>query len=77
MAIADRAGWGGVHNRSADLVRALDHRLARADDCGRVDGCGAMVLTRRPAGHGPAIGVFLFVLTYKLGDASMGPMVVP
>jgi MFS transporter, PAT family, beta-lactamase induction signal transducer AmpG len=79
VAIADYAGWPFVFATAAMTSVLLAAAAARAP---------AMVVESGPRPHWlesfqewltrpGATFVFLFVLTYKLGDASMGPMVKP
>jgi MFS transporter, PAT family, beta-lactamase induction signal transducer AmpG len=79
LALADRAGWTVVFGAAAAIAAVLAVTLAAtppisAESAPRSPWLPALAdWLRRPG----AIFVFLFVLTYKLGDASMGPMVKP
>jgi len=79
LALADRAGWTIVFGAAAGIAALLAVALSAtpaiaAESAPRPPWLPALAdWLRRPG----AIFVFLFVLTYKLGDASMGPMVKP
>ena len=79
VAVADRAGWGAVFTTAALILFALGTVVSQAPMIAVESTAPPPWLPTfrawltRPG----AIGVFLFVLTYKLGDASMGPMVKP
>ena len=79
VALAEYAGWRAVFTAAAGVLIVLALVISRtpviAVETGPRQQWLASFLSwlRRPG----AIFVFLFVLTYKLGDASMGPMVKP
>jgi len=79
VALAEYAGWAAVFTAAAGVLIVLALVISRtpviAVETGPRQQWLASFLSwlRRPG----AIFVFLFVLTYKLGDASMGPMVKP
>lgn len=79
LALADRAGWTVVFVAAAAIAAILALALSAmptitVETASRPAWLPALVDWLRTPG---AIFVFLFVLTYKLGDASMGPMVKP
>ena len=81
VALAAWAGWRAVFWTTALALVVLAVLAARSPRVGRVAAPGARqawlaplwAWLRRPG----APIVFLFVLTYKLGDASIGPMIKP
>jgi len=79
VALADGAGWGAVFTTAALILFALGAVVSRAPMIAVESTAPPPWLPtfRAWLARPGAIGVFLFVLTYKLGDASMGPMVKP
>ncbi|MGH7899372.1 MAG: MFS transporter [Candidatus Binatia bacterium] len=79
VAIAEYAGWPAVFFVSAGLLLGLALVVSRCPPIAIESGPRPEWLAsfRAWLGRPGAILVFLFVLTYKLGDASMGPMVKP
>ncbi len=79
VACAGFAGWPAVYFASAAVLAVLAAAISRLPDLTTPAATRARWLEtfrswlRRPG----ALLVFLFVLTYKLGDSSMGPMVKP
>ncbi|HVN83417.1 MAG TPA: MFS transporter [Candidatus Binatia bacterium] len=78
--LADVVGWPAVYWLAAVILVSLGVLISNAPRVAQVgEDLGQQWLAplwrwlRRPG----APGIFLFVLMYKLGDASMGPMVKP
>jgi len=79
VAVADRTGWGTVFASAGLILFALGAASSRAPMIAVESTAPPPWLPtfRAWLARPGAVGVFLFVLTYKLGDASMGPMVKP
>ncbi len=79
VAIADLAGWGAVFGAASLILFALALSAARVPTIA-VESMAPppwLPTFRAWLARPGAVAVFLFVLTYKLGDAAMGPMVKP
>jgi PAT family beta-lactamase induction signal transducer AmpG len=79
VAIADYAGWKAVFTATALILFALGAAATRVPTITMESTTPPPWLAtfRAWLARPGAIAVFLFVLSYKLGDASMGPMVKP
>jgi PAT family beta-lactamase induction signal transducer AmpG len=79
LALAARAGWRATWLAAAALLAllaAVVHRLPAATRRAQTPAEWARGFRAWVARPG-AVGVFLFILLYKLGDTAMGPMVRP
>jgi PAT family beta-lactamase induction signal transducer AmpG len=79
VAIADYAGWPAVFAVAAGVLGMLGAIASRAPTIAVETGPRPqwMPTFRAWLTRPGSLAVFFFVLTYKLGDASMGPMVKP
>lgn len=79
VAIASSAGWPAVFAAAAATLLVLAAAVLQAPATAVETGPRPRWLPsfRAWIGRPGALAVFAFVLTYKLGDASMGPMVKP